>query len=204
MEAHTEQTPELMDAQQRIRELSNDALIIELINTLNHLSRWLTPIHDWTVLDYALRRSERSVKQILAAMHDTEARAYSFMHAITTMTNPDLDKVPRIESPLGQDFDDRAGDALVTMAGFRRVRESSTSLLRALPDTAWHRSGFSRTDRDWTIRELAESLAVHDWRMLGEIDHVLARSGARAGIATVSRVSFEQIDAPFLPVLDLD
>ena len=47
-----------------IRDLSNDALIIRLIQTVNHLSRWLTPIHDQTVLEFSPRRSEPSVKEL--------------------------------------------------------------------------------------------------------------------------------------------
>ena len=78
------------------------------------------------------------------------------------------------------------------------MRESSTSLLRALPDNAWERGGYSRTQRNWTIRELAEYLARHDREMLQRIDRVLSRSGARDGIAAVSQVDFTRIEEPFL------
>jgi hypothetical protein len=84
------------------------------------------------------------------------------------------------------------------MSEFRRVRESSTSLLRALPDTAWERGGYSRTQRNWTIRELAELLAGHDRETLQRIDRALSRSGARDGIAAVSQVDFTHIEEPFL------
>jgi hypothetical protein len=84
------------------------------------------------------------------------------------------------------------------MSEFRRVRESSTSLLRALPDNAWERGGYSRTERNWTIRELAEYLARHDREMLQRIDRALSRSGARDGIAAVSQVDFTQIEEPFV------
>src|SRR5215208_1193677 len=80
-----------------IRELSNDALIIRLIQTVNHLSRWLTPIHDRTVLEFSSRRSEPSVKELLIRLRDTETRAYGFMNAIATERDPDLDRVPRVE-----------------------------------------------------------------------------------------------------------
>ncbi|MGH2618702.1 MAG: hypothetical protein ACRDJC_26030, partial [Thermomicrobiales bacterium] len=169
------------DAAARVRSLSNDALIIELINTLNHLSRWLTPIHDRQVLEFSPRRSEPTVKEILIGMRDTEARTFALMNAIAAETNPDLDRVPRIEPTPRQVAADKAADPLVIMSGFRRVRESSTSLLRALPDTAWARGGYSRTQRNWTIRELAEYLAMHDWEKLLEIDSILARTGAREG-----------------------
>jgi hypothetical protein len=93
---------------------------------------------------------------------------------------------------------DRSAHPLVTMSEFRRVRESSTALLRALPDTAWERGGYSRTQRNWTIRQLAEYLASHDWEMLQRIDRALSRSGARQGIAAVSQVDFARIEEPFL------
>lgn len=182
-----------------VRELSNDALIIQLIQTLNHLSRWLTPIHDRTLLETSERRSGTSVKDLLIGLRDTESRAYSLMHTIANQMNPDLDLVPRVErSPLQAQID-RQSNALVIMAELRRVRESTTSLLRALPDNAWDRGGFSRTKRDWTVRELAEYLAVNDWEKLGEIDQLLSRSGLRLGIAEVSRVSLDQIGVPFAP-----
>lgn len=182
----------------RIAALSNDALIIELINTLNHLSRWLTPIHDRAVLAYAPRRSEPSVKDLLIRMRDVEARAYGLMYAIATQNNPDLDRVPPVEQSPLQQAADHAADPLVIMSEFRRVRESTTSLLRALPDTAWARGGYSRTRRDWTIRELGEALAVHDRALLAEIDRTLAATGAREEIAPVSRVPLEQIGEVFV------
>jgi hypothetical protein len=181
-----------------IRDLSNDALIIRLIQTTNHLSRWLTPVHDRTLLEFSPRRSEPSVKELLLRMRDTETRAYGFMNAIATERNPDLDRVPRVEPTPAPISVDRSAHPLVIMSEFRRVRESSTSLLRALPDNAWERGGYSRTERNWTIRELAEYLARHDREMLQRIDHVLSRSGARDGIAAVSQVDFTQIEEPFL------
>jgi hypothetical protein len=181
-----------------VQDFSNDELIIRLIQTLNHLSRWLTPIHDKTNLEYSARRSEPSVKDLLIRMLNTESRAYSLMYAIASERNPDLDQVPRIEASPHWATVDRTVNPLVVMSAFRRVRESSTSLLRALPDTAWERGGYSRTQRNWTIRELAEFLSVHDRGMLTRIDRSLARSGARVGIAKVSQVDFAHIDEPFL------
>jgi hypothetical protein len=181
-----------------IRNLSNDALIIRLIQTVNHLSRWLTPIHDRTVLEFSARRSEPSVKDLLIRLRDTETRAYAFMNAIASERDPDLDRVPRVEPSPAQVALDRSAHPLVIMSEFRRVRESSTSLLRALPDNAWERGGYSRTQRNWTIRELAEFLAGHDREMLRWIDRALSRSGAREGIAAVSQVDYARIEEPFL------
>jgi hypothetical protein len=193
--AMSDQDVESLDSS--IRDLSNDGLIIRLIQTVNHLSRWLTPIHDRTVLEFSPRRSEPSVKELLLRMRDTETRGYAFMYAIATESNPDLDRVPRVEPTEVQAAVDRSAHPLVIMSEFRRVRESSTSLLRALPDSAWGRGGYSRTQRDWTIRELAEYLAGHDREMLQRIDRVLSRTGARDGIAAVSRVDFTRIEEPF-------
>jgi hypothetical protein len=185
-------------ADSSIRDLSNDALIIRLIQTVNHLSRWLTPIHDRTVLEFSPRRSEPSVKELLLRMRDTETRVYGLMNAIALERDPDLDRIPRVEPSQVQISVDRSAHPLVIMSEFRRVRESSTSLLRALPDNAWERGGYSRTDRNWTIRELAEHLVGHDREMLQRIDRVLSRSGARDGIAAVSQVDFTHIEEPFL------
>lgn len=183
----------------RVRQLPNDALIIRLIQTLNHLSRWLTPVHDRTRLEVPVRRSEPSVKDVLLGLRDTEARMYGFMNAIATRDNPDLDRIPGVDGVPGRWQIDREANALVVMSEFRRLRESTTSLLRALPDTAWARSGFSRSDRDWTIRELAEFLAINDQLRLAEIDDLLDQAGVRAGIASVSRVPLAEITVPFAP-----
>ncbi|MBW3634372.1 MAG: hypothetical protein KY456_15225, partial [Chloroflexi bacterium] len=69
-------------------------------------------------------------------MRDTEIETYTMMYAIASERNPDLDRIPRIEPSADQVATDRVADPLVIMSSFRRVRESTTSLLRALPDTA--------------------------------------------------------------------
>ena len=187
---------------QAVAALTNDALIVDLLQTVNHLSRWLTPIHDQLRLEATSRRSQVSVKDLLLDLRDNEVRAYSFMNAIATQINPDLDKVAmRQPSPAQREADARS-NALVVMAEFRRVRESSTSLLRALPDAAWSRGGFSRTSRDWTIRQLAESLATNDWEQLGLIDLALNESGLRRSVARVSQVSRDSLREPYLAALE--
>ena len=198
MDAHSAGNAGTGRADPESRGLSNDALIIRLIQTLNRLSRWLTPIHDQTLLEFSLRRAEPSVKDLLIRMRDTETEAYSLMYAIASERNPDLDRVPRVEPSPTQVAIGRSANALVIMSAFRRVRESTTSLLRALPDNAWERGGYSRTKRNWTIRELAEFLAGHDRELLTQIDRALARDGARHGIAEVSRVDYAHIEEPFL------
>src|SRR5687767_5158033 len=113
---------------QLVAAMSNDALIVDLLQTVNHLSRWLTPIHDQVRLELTTRRSQVSVKDLLLGLRDNEVTVYSLMNAIATQINPDLDKVPLPQrSPLQREADARA-NALVVMSEFRRVRESSTSL----------------------------------------------------------------------------
>lgn len=187
---------------QTVAAMSNDALIVDLLQTVNHLSRWLTPIHDPARLDWTSRRSQVSVKDLLLGLRDNEVRVYSYMNAIVTQINPDLDKVPVREASHAQREADARANALIILAEFRRVRESTTSLLRALPDTAWSRGGYSRTTRDWTVRELAESLAVNDWEQLGLVDAALEESGLRKSVAKVSQVSRDHLREPFLAALE--
>jgi hypothetical protein len=181
-----------------LKGLSNNGVIIRLLQTPNHLSRWLTPIHDRTLLEFSPRRAQPSAKDVLVRMRDTETRSYALMYAIATGTNPDLDRLPELERSPQQIATDQAAHPLVIMSEFRRLRESSTSLLRALPDTAWERGGYSRRNRNWTIRELAEFLLSHDRRMLADLDDVLAQNEAREGIAAVSRVEFGRLEEPFV------
>src|SRR5262245_13194589 len=116
-----------LEAGEPIGKLSNDALIIELIQTLNHLSRWLTPIHNQTLLEISPRRSEPSIKQLLMTLRDIETRVFSLLYAIVNESNPDLDNVPRpARTPL-QIAADEGAKPLVIMSEFRRVRESTTS-----------------------------------------------------------------------------
>jgi hypothetical protein len=86
------------------------------------------------------------------------------------------------------------------MSEFRRVRESTASLLRALPDNAWDREGYSRRERNWTVRELALFLVESDRKTLRDIDRMLDHQGVRRGIASASRVRFEEIERPFVSV----
>lgn len=187
---------------QLVAARSNDALIVDLLQTTNHLSRWLTPIHDLMRLDMTTRRNQVSVKDLLLGLRDNEVAVYSLMNLIATQVNPDLDKATQAQrSPLQREADQRS-NALVIMSEFRRVRESTTSLLRALPDDAWARGGYSRSTRDWTIRELADSLAVNDWVQLGLIDTALDVTDLRRNIAKVSQVARDGLSEPFLAALE--
>jgi len=179
----------LAAADAAIPTLDNDALIIRLLFTINHLSRWLTPIHGQMVLNRSRRIGEPSVKELLLRLRHEELRILPKLHAIATRTNPDLDKLPLGERTAKEEAWDRRASTIEVLAEFRRFRLSSTSLLRSLPDDAWSRVGISRREHDWTPRRLGEHLLRHDLDVLAEIDRVLDASGVRHGITAASRVN---------------
>jgi hypothetical protein len=176
-----------------IADLDNDSLIIRLHFTINHLSRWLTPVHDQTLLTRSPRRGEPSVKELVIRLRDEELRIFPKMHLIANQTNPDLDKLPPVVRTPEQITLDQQRTTLGVMAEFRRLRQSTCSLLRALPDSAWSRVGTSRREHDWQIRTLAEHLANHDLDVLYEIDIALDRSGARAGVNKAARAHLDEL-----------
>ena len=176
-----------------IGRLDNDALIIRLHFTPNNLSRWLTPIHDQTRLTRSVYRGEPSVKDLMLRLRDEEFRVFPKMHAISVDTLPDLDKLPPVRRTPDEQRYDREASVLELMAEFRRLRQSTCSLLRSLPDDAWQRVGISRREHDWTLRQLAEYLVAHDRATLAAMDRALDRAGVREGIAEVSRVPLDEL-----------
>ncbi|MGB3330503.1 MAG: DinB family protein [Thermomicrobiales bacterium] len=183
-------TPEQI---QRIQALDNNALIIRLHFTVNHLSRWLSPIHDRTRLERSPYFGEPSVKDLLIAMRDEERRVYPRMFAIVSENDPDLDKLPPVRENAAQQELDAARSTIEMLSQFRRLRQSTCSLLRSTPDNAWGRDGTSRRGFDVTIRELAEHLAEHDEQYLRAMDAALNRSHARDGLAAVQKASFDEL-----------
>ena len=176
-----------------VGELDNNALIIALHFTPNHLSRWLTPIHDDTRLQRSVYRGEPSVKDLMLRLRDEELRVFPRMHAIATQTMPDLDRLPPPRRTPEEQRWDREAAVLEVMAEFRRLRQSTCSLLRSLPDAAWARIGISRREHDWTIRGLAEHLAAHDLRVLREMDLALDRVNAREGVSPAARAHLDDL-----------
>jgi hypothetical protein len=176
-----------------IAEHSNDSLILRLHMTINHLSRWLTPITDPQPLLRSARRGEPSVMELLQQMRDEELIVYAYMHAIANVINPDLDQIsdPRATPQRLASQPDHTW--LGVMAEFRRLRHSTCGLLRALPDNAWSRVGTSRREHDWQIRGLAERLAHHDLDCLYAIDLALDRSGARESVNSAARVHLDEL-----------
>jgi hypothetical protein len=184
---------EVTAADVKIADLSNDSLIIRLHFTINHLSRWLTPIHDRTKLERTVRRGEPTVKELLVRLRDEELRVFPKLHLIAMQNNPNLDKLPIYVRSEAQDEQDERLSPLSIMAEFRRLRQSTCSLLRSLPDNAWPRYGTSRREHDWQIRSLAEHLASHDLDVLYEIDLTLDRCGARDGVSSASRAHLDEL-----------
>lgn len=176
-----------------ISEHDNNSLILRLHMTVNHLSRWLTPITNNEPLKWSVRRGDLSVMQLLQQMRDEELIGYARLHAIANSVNPDLDEItdPRNDPARKVEGFDRS--PLSVLAEFRRLRQSTCGLLRGLPDSAWTRVGTSRIEHDWQIRSLAEHLAHHDYDKLSQIDLALDRSGARDGINSVSKVHLDDL-----------
>ncbi len=176
-----------------VRQLTNDQVVIRLINTISHLSRWLSPVHDHTRLERAVYRGEPSVKDLVLRLRDEERRIFPLMYAIATRDNPNLDELPVLQPTEADLLHDREAPVLEIQAECRRLRQSTTSLLRSLPDVSWQRTGQSRVIGKQTIRGLADQLLLHDQHVLSELDRALNRVGAREGIAAVSKVSFEEL-----------
>ena len=179
--------------EESVKRLTNDQVVIRLINTINHLSRWLSPVHDHSRLERAVRRNEPSVKDLVLRLRDEERRIYPLMHAIAIRDNPDLDRLPVLEVTEEQRRHDEEAPVLEVQAECRRLRQSTTSLLRSLPDVSWQRTGHSRTIGRQSIRGLAEQLLLHDQYVLSELNQTLERVGAREGIAEVSKASFAEL-----------
>lgn len=174
--------PQLTAIDLSVADLDNDSLILRLQMTVNHLSRWLTPITDKSVLLRSARRGEPSVMELLQELRDTEAIAFQRMNAIANQINPDLDKLPDPRQFAEKDRPGFDRSPLSVLAQFRRLRQSTCALLRSLPDNAWQRVGTSRVEHDWQIRTIAESLAENDTRVLHEMDVALYNTGVRRNI----------------------
>jgi len=181
------------EQERAIREMDNNALIIRLHYTIHHLSRWLSPIHDRNILERSRYYGEPTVKELVLGMRDHEQFIYPRMYMIATQDRPDLDAIPDHEPTEAQRLADEDHPTIVVMAGFRRLRQGTCSLLRELPDDAWNRSGFSRRHRSLTLREAAEGLAIHDYQFLRAMDLTLNEVGARDDVAQIQRASLDEL-----------
>jgi hypothetical protein len=176
-----------------VSQLDNMSLIVRMHNTINHLSRWLTPIHNRELLDRSVFYNEPSVKDLLFELRDEEQRVFPKMFMIANEKDPDLDRIPPAQRSERQLRWDERASALSVMAEFRRLRQSTLSLLRGLPDSAWNRVGTSRKEHDWVLRDLAEALATHDTAVLTRMDQTLDRIGARSDVSPAARAHLDEL-----------
>lgn len=176
-----------------IRVSDNNSLIIRLHFTINHLSRWLSPIHDRNKLERSVHYGEPTVKELLLEMREYEQYIYPMMYVIATQEDPDLDKIPEYHPSAARQLQDVEHSTIVLLSSFRRIRQSTCSLLRNLPDSAWDRVGYSRKHKNTDARKLAEALAEHDYRYLHAMDQTLTSSGAREGLAEIQKTPLDEL-----------
>src|SRR5699024_1318235 len=117
---------------QVIRSMDNNALILRLHFTINHLSRWLSPVHDRNRLERSRYYGEPTVKEILLGMRDNEQFIYPRMHVIATRQDPDRDAIPDYPPSVARQQSDAEHSTIVLLSSFRRLRQSTCSLLRNL------------------------------------------------------------------------
>jgi hypothetical protein len=177
-----------------IRSMGNNALIMRLMFTVNHLSRWLTPIHDDDKLDRAVHRGEPTAKDLVVRLREYDEWIYPRLYLAAHKPGANFDVLddPSL-APIRHVYDKRDTTTVVLMSGFRRSRQSITALLRALPDGAWDLGGRSAKGVEGTIRSMAEATAMHDYRVLRALDQTLDQTGAREGLAAVQTVHLDEL-----------
>lgn len=176
-----------------IRNMGNNALIIRLIFTVNHLSRWLTPIHDDDRLDRAVYRGEPTAKELVIRLREYDEWIYPRMYLAAHKPGANFDTLDDPQVATTRSRFDKRDTTVVLMSGFRRSRQSITALLRQLPDDAWDLGGRSERGAEGTIRSMAEATAMHDYRVLRALDQTLEQTGARQGLAAVQRVHLDEL-----------
>jgi hypothetical protein len=153
---------------------TDEQIILELTHMINQLAKRITPQRDETRVNRAPERGAWSVREIVAHLRDTEARYFPKMHLISVAEFPDLRRVQNI-GPTEYDPND---SVFTVMSQYRRLRQSTLSLLRELPRDAWRRAGVDVDNTTVTIRDLARELVAHDAEHLAQIDETLIARGA--------------------------
>jgi hypothetical protein len=176
-----------------IRSLGNNSLIIRLMFTVNHLSRWLTPIHDDDKLERAVYRGEPTAKELVVRLREYDKRIYPRMYLAAHKPGADFDVLEDPGLTPARERFDRTDPVVVLMSEFRRTRQTITALLRTLPDDAWDLGGRSRKGVEGTIRSMAEAIAIHDYRVLRALDRTLDQTGAREGLAEIQKVHLDDL-----------
>lgn len=146
-----------------------EQIYIKLFHMLNYLSKRISPQRDESKLNRAAERGEWSVREIVAHLRDHEARIYPKLHMLATAVHPDLRRLG--EARLADYHPEDS--ALTIMSQFRRIRQSTVSLLRELPLDAWDRTGVDTDGTTVTIRQLALELTEHDAEHLAQMDATL-------------------------------
>jgi hypothetical protein len=154
-------------------------IIIPLTLMPSWLSKRITPQRDETKLTRAAVRGEWSVREIMAHLRDNEAAYFPKLHLIATTEFPDLRQRPTAP-PLRYSPNDTT---MAVMSQFRRLRQSTLSLLRELPRDAWRRAGIDVDGSTVTERDLALELVRHDAEHLAQLDEtLLARNAMPPGV----------------------
>jgi hypothetical protein len=162
-----------------------DQIVLALTNTPNWLSKRITPQRDMSKVNRPPERGEWSVRDVLAHLRDNEARYFPKMHLISIAQVPDLRRVQQI-GPTEYDPDD---SVFMVMSQFRRIRQSTLSLLRELPTDGWKRVGVDVDNVTVSIRDLAVELVDHDAEHLAQIDSILiARDAMPHGVSPLVAV----------------
>ena len=148
----------------------NERLIIALTQTVNQVTKRISPQRDFSRINRAPARGEMSVRDIVASMRDNEAVAFAKLHMRATSTEPPDFREVELPSGVPANPDD---SIFIVMSQFRRLRQSTLSLLKELPPDAWRRVARDVDNRTVTIRDVAEALLRHDHERLKQIDRTL-------------------------------
>ncbi|MCA9834944.1 MAG: hypothetical protein KC435_13410 [Thermomicrobiales bacterium] len=178
---------------QAIRALDNNSLALRLHFTIHHLSRWITPIHDRNKLERSRHYGEPTVRDLVLLLRDHEQYIYPKLFIIANESDPDLDEMASYQPNASAVLAAQNWSTVELLGAFRRLRQSTCGLLRQMPDAAWSRRGYSRKHENVTMRQLAEQLAEHDYRVLRAMDATLWDSGARDSIAEIQTASLDEL-----------
>jgi DinB superfamily len=149
-------------------------ILLPLTQMTNFLSKRITPQRDETKLTRPAERGEWSVREIVAHLRDNEALYFPKLYLLVTREWPNLTGAEEVEHV---EYDPR-DLTLTVMSQFRRLRQSTLSLLRELPDDAWRKAGYLEGGVTVTVRDLATDLVIHDAEHLQQIDATLIARGA--------------------------
>lgn len=149
-------------------------IILDLTNTPNWLSKRITPQRDMSRVNRPAARGEWSARDIIAHLRDYEARYFPKLHLISIAQVPDLRRVQQV-GPTEYDPND---SIFTVMSQFRRIRQSTLSLLRELPSDGWKRVGVDVDNVTVSITDLALEMIDHDAEHLAQLDSVLIARGA--------------------------